>query len=149
WIRLERRRTIRRRALQYAFEMIVDRNRERLLRDVLSDHILVERTADIRRLRHPNGRRLPASVFVQFLVENAFADVDATVADVNAGTGDEFTHLRVAFATERAHGEVGSARHIRWLKEQLLFLHFARQGGLCDRRRRVGTGPVEELHFLP
>ena len=113
WIGLKRRGRIRRRrALQDALEMIVDRDRERLLRDVLADHILVERAPNLRRLRNANGRRLPARVFVQFLVEDAFADVDATVANVDAGTGDELAHLRVAFATEGAHGEVGSASHI-------------------------------------
>ena len=93
--------------------MIVHRDRKRLLRDVLADDILVERAPDLRRLRHANGRRLPARVLVQLLVEDAFADVDATVANVDAGTGDELAHFRVAFATEGAHREVGSAGHDR------------------------------------
>src|SRR5881397_895237 len=64
------------------------------------------------RFRNPNVGRLPSRVLVQFLVENAFADVDATVADINARAGDQLAHLGVALATERAHGEVGRARHI-------------------------------------
>ena len=51
-------------ALQDALEMIMDRDRERLLRDVLADHILVERMPDIGRFRDANRRGLPARVFV-------------------------------------------------------------------------------------
>ena len=41
-------------------------------------------------------RRLPARVLVQLLVEDALADVDATVANVDARAGDELAHLGVA-----------------------------------------------------
>ena len=97
--------------LQDALVMIVHRDGERLLGDVLADDVLVERAADFDRLRHANGRRLPARFLVQFLIENAFADVDAAVANVNAGPGDEFAHLGVALATEGAHRQVGGAGH--------------------------------------
>ena len=79
--------------------MIVNRDRERLFGDVLADDILIERTPDFRRLGHPNVddcRR----IFVQFLVEDAFADVDAAVANVDARAGDQFAHLGVALAAE-------------------------------------------------
>jgi hypothetical protein len=54
---------------------------------------------------------LSTRIFIQFLVENAFANVDAAIADVNTGTGDEFAHLGVAFATEGTHRQVRGARH--------------------------------------
>src|SRR5689334_17131792 len=92
--------------------MVVDRDRERLLRDVLADYILVERTADFRRFRHPHGRGLAPRVFVQLLIEDTLANVDATVADVDTRPGDQFAHLRVALATEAAHCEVRGASHL-------------------------------------
>jgi hypothetical protein len=58
------------------------------------------------RLRDPNIRRLTPGVFVELLIENAFANVDAAVANVNTRACDELAHLSVAFATEGTHGEV-------------------------------------------
>ena len=106
--------------------MIVNRDGKRLLRDLLADHVLVERAPDLGRLRNADVRRLPPRVFVQLLVEDAFADVDAAVANVDAGTGDELAHLRVALAAEAAHREVGSAGHGYPLTKQFLFLDLAR-----------------------
>src|SRR6185503_11240842 len=95
--------------------MIVHRHRKRLLGADLSDHILIESFPNLCRLRHPNIRRLTPGVFVEFLIENAFANVDAAVADINARSGDELPHFGVAFATEGAHGEIRSARHMLWI----------------------------------
>jgi hypothetical protein len=67
---------------------------------------LIESFPNLCRLRHPNIRRLTPGVFVELLVENTFANVDAAVADVNARACNELPHLSVAFATEGAHGEV-------------------------------------------
>src|SRR6059058_2065165 len=88
------------------------RHRERLLSDVLTDHILIESFPNLCRLRHTDVRRLTPGVFVELFVENAFANVDAAVANVNTRTCNELAHFRVAFATEGAHGEVRSARHM-------------------------------------
>src|SRR5262249_18536289 len=95
--------------------MIVHRHRKCLLGGLLPDHILIESFPNLCRLWHPNIRRLTAGVFVEFLIENAFANVDAAVADVNTGAGNKLSHLSVAFATEGAHGEIGSARHMLWI----------------------------------
>src|ERR1700730_6280350 len=92
--------------------MIVDRHRKRLFGNVLTDHMLIEQSPDFHRFRHPNIRRLPPRVFVEFLVEDALADIDATVTNVDAGTGDQLAHFGVALATERAHRQVRSASHI-------------------------------------
>ena len=98
--------------MQDALEMIVHSHGQRFLGDFLPNHILIEHAADLLRFRNPNVGRLPSRVLIQFFVENAFADVDTTVADINARAGDQLAHLGVALATERAHGEVGRARHI-------------------------------------
>jgi len=92
-------------------EMVVDRDRKGFLRDVLPNDILVEGSANFRRFGDPNSRRLPPGVFVQFLVEDAFADIDATVANIDPGTGDQLAHLGVALPAERAHCEVRSPCH--------------------------------------
>src|SRR5207237_10350395 len=82
----------------------------------LADDGWVERRAAIRRFGPADVSRLAARTFIERLVEDAFAGVDATVANIDAGTGNQLAHLGVAFATKRAHGEIGSAGHIRRLK---------------------------------
>src|SRR5678815_2267039 len=94
--------------------MIVHRHRKCLFGGVLPDHVLIKSFPNLCRLRHADVRRLTSGVFVELLIENAFADVDAAVANVNARACDELAHLCVAFATEGAHGEIRSARHMLW-----------------------------------
>src|ERR1700756_2157549 len=91
--------------------MIVHRHRKCLLGDLLPDHVLIKSFPNLCRLRDPNIRRLTPGVFVELLIENAFANVDAAVANVNTWACDEFAHFSVALPTEGAHGEVRSARH--------------------------------------
>src|SRR5438477_9721719 len=91
--------------------MVMDRDRTGFLRDILSNDILIEGSANFRRLGDPNSRRLPSGVLVQFLVEDAFTDIDATVANIDPGTGDQLAHLGVALPAERAHWEVRSPCH--------------------------------------
>src|SRR5215510_7262037 len=95
--------------------MVVHRHRKCLLGDVLPDHILIESFPNLCRLRHANVRRLTPGVFVELLVENAFANVDAAIANINPGACDELADFSVAFATEAAHGEVRSACHMLWI----------------------------------
>ena len=99
--------------MEDAFVMIVHRHRKRLFGDVLANYILIQCAPDFYRLRHANIRRLTPGVFVEFLIEDALANVDAAIADINARPGDEFSHLGMAFAAEGAHGEVRSAGHMR------------------------------------
>ena len=109
--------------------MIVHRHRKCLLGGVLPYHILIKSFPNLCRLRHADVRRLTPGVFVELLVENAFADVDAAVANVNTRACDELAHLSVALATEGAHGEIRSARHMVWISalpfpRQYCFGHF-------------------------
>src|SRR5207244_13152776 len=82
---------------------------------------------------------------VHWLVDDTVADVDKTIADIMARPGDEPSQLGLALATERAHGEVGRARHIFPLREQLLFLRFP-SGAAFWLVTRVGA--IESFHFL-
>ena len=98
--------------VQDALVVIVDRDGEDLLRVILADDV-ADRAA--RRISTGFGTRsvraVASRVLVQFLVEDAFADIDARVADIDARAGDEFLDFRVAFAAEGAHREVGGAGH--------------------------------------
>src|SRR5205823_12503510 len=91
--------------------MVMDRDRKSFFRDVLANDILIERSANFRRFGHPNGRRLAPGVFVQLLIEDAFANIDATVANIDPGTGDQLPHFGMALPAERAHREVRSPCH--------------------------------------
>src|SRR5439155_25299918 len=47
----------------------------------------------------------------KFLVQHLLAKRHATVADINAGAGDEFFDLRVGFAAKTAQRDVRRPRH--------------------------------------
>src|SRR5262249_20944336 len=81
--------------------VVVHRDREDLLGTLLADHVLVEDLLDLRRLRHGRGgsERL---FLVAFLGDDVVAEVDALVADVDGGAGDELAHLVLALPAERA-----------------------------------------------
>src|SRR5206468_7464418 len=131
--------------------MVVHRHRKRLFGDLLPNHILVERAPDFCRLRHAKVGGLAPGVLVQLFIEDAFANVYATVADIDSGPGDQFAHLGVTLATKRAHGEVGSASHTWSLEKELLSPGLSRQSGLSDFYRPVAGRrgcAVEQLHFL-
>jgi hypothetical protein len=106
--------------------VIVDRDTKDLLRAFLADDELIELPPNFDRLRHAQRRALPAHVITQFLVEDAFADVDARVADVHARAGDELAHFRVALPAETAHREIARSGH------RISGLSFFRASG--DRR---------------
>src|SRR5713101_3077473 len=106
--------------------MVVYRHRKSLLGDLLADHILVERAPNFCRLGDANVRRLAPSVLIELFIEDAFANVYAAVANINARPSDQFAHLGVALATKRAHGEVGSPGHICLLEKKLLSPGLAR-----------------------
>ena len=151
WIRLKRGGSVsRRRArLQNAFEMIMDSDRERFLRGVLTDYVLIKRAPDIYRLRNADRRRLPPRIFIQLFIEDAFANIDATVANINARTGDQLSHLGVAFATEGTHRQVRGARHKFWpLKSSSYSSSFLGKAASAMAVERSGTAPSNSLISL-
>jgi hypothetical protein len=80
--------------------VVVDSDRERPLGGVLADHVLVEDIADLARLREVlqlEGRRRR-----QLLVDDLVAEIDALVADVDAGSGDQLLDLALRLAAEAA-----------------------------------------------
>src|SRR5439155_4451124 len=104
----------------------MDCHGQRLFSDVLANHILIERAPDFCRFGYADIGGLTPSVLIELLIENALANVDAAIADINAAPGDELGHLGMALAAERAHGQVRSAGHIGFKKKRLLSRRFAR-----------------------
>lgn len=78
--------------------VVVDRDGERTLRRVLTDDVLVEERGDLTRLgqlcEDREGR------LTELLLDDLVAQLDALVADVHAGTGDELLDLLLGLAAE-------------------------------------------------
>src|SRR6185503_766153 len=82
--------------------VVVDRDREDLLRLVLADDVLVEDVADLARGRQVRLRALAALVGGGLLANDVVAQLDALVADENRGTGNQLPDFVLALAAERA-----------------------------------------------
>src|SRR3954451_17395267 len=93
--------------------MVVDRHRERALRFLLADDVLVEHVVDLARLRQvlevERRRRR------QLLVDDLVAEIDALVADVDARAGDQLLDLALrlpAEAAEKLFVRISRACHV-------------------------------------
>ena len=80
--------------------VVVDRDRQDLLGGVLTDHVLVQEPVDLLRL----GELVQAELggLGELLLDDLVAEIDALVADVHAGAGDELLDLLLALPAERA-----------------------------------------------
>ncbi len=84
----------------HALVVVVDGDRQRALGGLLADHVLVEHVVDLPRLgevlevEHRRGREL--------LVDDLVAEIDALVADVDPGPGDQLLDLPLGLAAEAA-----------------------------------------------
>jgi hypothetical protein len=67
--------------------VVVDRDREDLLRPFLPDHVVVEDRLDLGGLRHRVGTRR-RFVLLYLLGDDVVAEGDALIADVNGRTCD-------------------------------------------------------------
>src|SRR5207302_1612517 len=82
--------------------VVIDRDREDLLGRVLPDHILIKDLPDLAWGRQVGLDALAALVGGRLLANDVVAQLDALVADEHRGAGDEFAHLVLALAAERA-----------------------------------------------
>ena len=84
----------------HALVVVVDGDRQRALGRVLADDVLVEHLVDLARLRQvlEVERRRRG----ELLVDDLVAEVDALVADVDAGPGDQLLDLALRLAAEAA-----------------------------------------------
>jgi hypothetical protein len=71
--------------------VVVDGHREGALGGVLADHVLIEDLVDLARLRQ--ALQLEDRRRRQLLVDDLVTEIDALVADVDAGARDEFFDL--------------------------------------------------------
>ncbi len=86
--------------------VVVDRDREDLLRLVLADHVRVQDVADLARGRQVGLLTLAALIGGGLLADDVVAQLDAFVADEDRGTRDQLADLVLALAAERAVKEL-------------------------------------------
>jgi hypothetical protein len=94
----------RARAVLDALVVVVDRDREDLLRPFLADDEVVEELEDLDRLGQVLEGQLAG--LGELLLDDLVAQIDALVADVDAGAGDELLDLLLGLAAEGALEEL-------------------------------------------
>src|SRR5712692_9495470 len=82
--------------------VVVNGDRQDLLRQLLADHVLVEDVADLARRRQVGLGGLAALVRRALLADDVVAQLYALIADKYGGAGDKFPHLVLALAAEGA-----------------------------------------------
>ena len=80
--------------------MVVNRHRQRLLRLLLTDHVLVEDVLDLLRRRYLGYSLRYLSLLV--LRQNLIAERNALVADVDRRAGNELPDRVLGLSAERA-----------------------------------------------
>src|SRR5262249_44529370 len=80
--------------------MVVDSNREHLLRVILAEHVVVENFANLFRRRNSVARFYQRGFIL--LADNIHAKFDAFIADKDGRAGNELAHFVLALAAERA-----------------------------------------------
>src|SRR6185369_9593617 len=83
-----------------ALVVVVDRDREDLLRALLPDHVLIEHLLDLGGLRHRRGGR-ERLLLIALLRNDVVAEVDALVADIDRRPRDQLPNLVLALSAER------------------------------------------------
>jgi len=82
--------------------MVVDRDRELLLCELLADDVEIEELLDFLGL----GKLVADRGSDHVVGDDLVADIHALIADVDRGTGDELFHFVLALGAERATQDV-------------------------------------------
>jgi hypothetical protein len=98
--------------------VVVNRHRERLLRNILTDDVRVQEVVDLARLGQLGEADVGA--LVQLLLDDLVTEIDALVTDIYAGSGDELLHLLLALSAERALQQVAAIPYACHLDDSLL-----------------------------
>jgi hypothetical protein len=80
--------------------MLIDSDRELLLRFVLTDNVFVKECFDLPGLGKRGTRSYRLSLLV--IADDLVADVDTLIADVDGRTSNELLHFVLRFTAERA-----------------------------------------------
>jgi len=117
------------------FVVLIDGDGQLLLRLFLADDIFVEEGFD---LGGPGERRaVGCRLLLRVVTDDLDADVDALIADVDSGSGDQFFDFILAFATEAAAQSVIPSSHSAESSTSIdkrIYL-FPRYGGGLDSGR--------------
>jgi hypothetical protein len=108
--------------------MVVDGDGEDLLGPLLADHVFVESLLDFRGLGEAATLFLETAVDLVLFGDDVVAQLDALVADVDRGPGDELAHLVLRLPAE------GADQQVR------LVVEFPGQGGLRQSTSGLGAG---------
>jgi hypothetical protein len=94
-----------------ALIVVVDGDRQDLLRVLLPDDIVVQEVVDLPRL----GKLLEGELggVGQLFGDDVVAELDALVTDVNAGTGDQLLDLFLRLAAETALDQIATVSELR------------------------------------
>src|SRR6266545_4242756 len=98
-----------------ALVVVVDRDRQDLLGLVLADHVVVDEVVDLPRLWQLVELQLGG--LRQLLFDDLVAEVDARVADVDTGAGDQLLDLLLRLAAEGAFQQVAAVPELGHLVE--------------------------------
>ena len=92
--------------------MVVDRDGERFLRRVLSDHVFVKEFLDLLRFQEIDAGQLLLSFFSELFVQDIGAEVNALVADIDISRSrKKLPHLVLRLSAEGAADSVISFGH--------------------------------------
>ena len=92
----------------HALVVVVDGDRQCALRVVLTDHVLLEEREDLARLGEIEVGDDARRGLGHALFDDLVAELDALVADVDAGPCDELLDLLLALSAEGALEQVGA-----------------------------------------
>jgi hypothetical protein len=99
------------RAELHALVVVVDRDREDPLRVLLTDDVVVQELVDLLGLRQLVEAQLGG--LVELLLDDLVAEVDALIADVDAGSGDQLLDLLLRLAAEGALEQLTAISELR------------------------------------
>src|SRR6185312_15051611 len=85
-----------------ALVVVVHGDGERLLRALLTDHVLIEDVIDLFGFRNIPKPQILVDVLIELFLDDLVAELDTLVANVDTGTGDQLAHLLLRFSAEAA-----------------------------------------------
>src|SRR5207253_7569160 len=118
--------------------VVVDGDRELLFRPLLPDDVEVEELFDLFRLRKLTGSVDGARLVLAVFGDDVEADVDALIADVDSGPGDQLLYVALALVAEATTQNVAAVpllRHVG-LDPFLRSINSSTGGWRCQLRHR-------------